>query len=168
MKCYRAFSSLFLSSFLLFALNGCDNLFVQKGSCGFSFDMRYDNQHATVVDYKLQGANNLIAFISKENLSKGDKFYGAGIGLQYDRPTSLYVKWHDDVSGSVYEKTIDLKNVMPRDLDGTMLYFILHESQIFVYLAYLNKDGRNQTKIGSTIYSGYLNIQLYPNIAAPP
>ncbi|PRC90838.1 hypothetical protein [Solimicrobium silvestre] len=163
MKMFRLFiKNLLILSLLLFVVAGCDNLFVKERSCGFSFDMRFDDQHAAVLDYKLWGEKNLIDGVPKEYLDKRMKFYGEGIGFQYDRPISLYVKWQGDITGSIYEKTVDLRHVMPRNLEGTDLYFIVHGPQIYVYLALKESYVRGAQRIG-TRYLDRTNIQLYPN-----
>ncbi|TDK65706.1 hypothetical protein [Sapientia aquatica] len=164
MKFYRTFSRVtFLAGLTLFALTACDNYFVQKPSCGFGFDMGYDDQHAAVLDFLLMGENAKIAETQTAYVEKGHKWYFEGLGFQYDRPTSLYVKWQDDVSGSIYEKTVDLRPVIPRNLEATDLYFIVHGSEIFVYLKLNKSRAKDKPIIGSSIYEGYENLQLYPN-----
>ena len=155
--------TIFIISLLILA--GCAAIVGSGVSCGFSFDMRYDDQHAAVLDYLLMGEKTAIIGASKPPyVDKNHKSYFENIGYQYDRPRSLYLKWQDELTGNIHENTIDLRQSLPRDLDGTMLYFILHGSQVYVYLANLNTRVPYNPKNGSTMYGSFANIQLYPTL----
>ncbi|TDK67559.1 hypothetical protein [Sapientia aquatica] len=135
---------------------------------GFEFNMSYDDQHATILDYRFSGEKEdfseektIIAAPSPDFADTGRGTYGNGLGYQYIRPTNLYVKWQDDLTHEIYSKDIDLRQVLPKNIDGTDLYFNIFGSQIFVYLALKEPKVNRQTNVG-TMFQERVNIQLYP------
>jgi len=136
---------------------------MREMSCGFGFDLRYNDQHSAVLDYRLLGENSVISMAQKVLVDQGHKFYFEGIAYQFERPTSLYVKWKNDQTGSTFEDTVDLRQVLPRNLEDTNLYFIVHGAQLFVYLALKEKYVQGSPRVGGD-YAARTNIQLYPKV----
>ena len=139
---------------------------------GFDFHMDWDNQHASVLNYELWGEKEtagrektLIDRAPPDLVQRGVKMHGGdSMGYQYVRPTLLYVKWQDDPTGKVYEKSVDLRNALPKDLGGTRLYFNIYGSELFVYLSLPDIRQKGEPVIG-TMDQDHVNIQLYPNLA---
>jgi hypothetical protein len=50
------------------------------------------------------------------------------------RPDVLYVRWRDATSGKVYEDTVDLARLLPRDITNHRIHFSIRGPQLFVYL----------------------------------
>ncbi len=47
---------------------------------------------------------------------------------------SLYVKWRNKATEQVFEKTVDLKPLLPRDMTNQRIHFVVAEGELFVYL----------------------------------
>ena len=47
---------------------------------------------------------------------------------------SLYVKWRNKTTEQVFEKTVDLKPLLPRDMTHQRIHFVVAEGEVFVYL----------------------------------
>lgn len=154
------FNSLFILGLILFAAH--ELVHMQRRSCGFHFDMNYDDQHASILDYRLDGWNAQIDAPSRKSVANREKSYAGGLGFQYDRPTSLYVKWQDELTGAIYQDIVDLRWSLPYDLAGTDIYFLVKGSQLSVYLVYIYEEDSNN-KIGAHMYRGFKNIKLYPS-----
>lgn len=50
------------------------------------------------------------------------------------RPDSLYVRWLDLTTGKIYEDTVDLARLLPRDIAEHRIHFTVRGPQLFVYL----------------------------------
>jgi hypothetical protein len=50
------------------------------------------------------------------------------------RPDALYVRWRDETSDKVYEETVDLARLLPRDITDHRIHFTVRGPQLFVYL----------------------------------
>jgi hypothetical protein len=59
---------------------------------------------------------------------------GANIIGEMRRPDALYVRWRDETSGKVYEDTVDLARLLPRDITDHRIHFTVRGPQLFVYL----------------------------------
>lgn len=46
----------------------------------------------------------------------------------------LHVKWRVEATGKVYEDTVDLKVVLPRNIEKHRIHFVVKGQQLFVYL----------------------------------
>ena len=154
------FNSLFILGLILFA--AYELVHMKTRSCGFYFNMGYDDQHAAILDYRLDGWNGQIYAPSRKSVESGEKFYVDGLGVQYERPTSLYVKWQDELTGAIYQDTVNLRWILPYELADTDIYFLVKGSQLSVYLVYIYEEDSNN-KIGADMYRGFKNIQLYPS-----
>jgi hypothetical protein len=47
---------------------------------------------------------------------------------------SLYVKWRNKASNEVFEDTVDLRPLLPKDMENQHIYFVIQGSQLFVYV----------------------------------
>lgn len=153
----------------LIAINitGCAAFEKPEMPSSFSFHMDWDNQHAGVINYALRGkkldsSGQEVLIDGPSTYNKAAEFHGGdSMTYQYVRPTSLYVKWKDDLTGNVYEDTVDLTKTLPNNLSGTNLYFIIRGPQLYVYLK-LNELYREGTPKVGTRFPDKANIQLYP------
>lgn len=46
---------------------------------------------------------------------------------------SLYVKWRSKTGNEVYEDTVDLRSLLPRDMHRQRIYFVVQGKQLFIY-----------------------------------
>jgi hypothetical protein len=48
---------------------------------------------------------------------------------------SLYVKWRLKETGEVFEKTVDLKGLLPREMKDQRVCFYIIGAQLYIYIA---------------------------------
>lgn len=53
---------------------------------------------------------------------------------------TLYVKWRIKATDKVYEDTVDLKSRLPKDVTDHRIYFVIKDTQLWVYL--ISPEGR--------------------------
>lgn len=147
-------------------LTACGTPGISWQNCSFGFDLRYDHQDAYVLDYKLSSDRYTLVAADKYYVDKGTHLYFQNVIGMVDRPSHLWVKWHDNITDRTYEDTIELKNILPRYLDDTRIYFIIRGAKIYVYLK--TKEllpehiSGKRPMVGAEMYSGNVNILLYP------
>lgn len=59
---------------------------------------------------------------------------GTGINGPMPLGDSLYVKWRNKITDQVFEKTVDLKPLLPRDMTRQRIHFVVAENELFIYL----------------------------------
>lgn len=69
---------------------------------------------------------------------------------------SLYVKWRDKRTDQLFEKTIDLKSRLPKDMTNQRIHFVVGEGEVYVYL----KDMSRYAKPSDPIV-GPFKVQLF-------
>ena len=47
---------------------------------------------------------------------------------------NLYVKWRNKATGQMFEKTVDLKPLLPRAMTRQEIYFVVAEGDVYVFL----------------------------------
>ncbi len=76
---------------------------------------------------------------------------------------SLYVKWRNKNTGQIYEDTVDLKKLLPRNIENHRIYFIVKDKQLFVYLITPNKRLPTEELNGPKVYNSLKTITLSSN-----
>jgi hypothetical protein len=99
----------------------------------FSFDMR-ENRDIKLLDY-FYGIPECPAIHNSELMrSRGESpQIESQMGL-FRRAHKLYVKWHVNSTGKEYEKTIDLRGLLPKDMTSHEVHFSIDSNQLYVYL----------------------------------
>ncbi len=157
----------FLRLLVLFALGSL------LGGCGterdlvrysFEFDLRYDNQHAEILDYWYGKSKNEWRLRADEDLVKsGRPIFFESVTGQMLSDNLLYVKWRDTDIGKVYEDTVDLRNRMPRNIEDHTIYLMIKGPQLYVYLVSPERRPSNVPSNGPSMY-GYRKVTtLYPD-----
>jgi hypothetical protein len=76
---------------------------------------------------------------------------------------SLYVKWRDKATAQEYQDTVDLKALLPNDMDNQNLYFLIQEKKLYVYLTDRNKLRPDNVPIVGPFKSQFwITRQIYP------
>jgi len=100
----------------------------------FSFDATRESPGAEVLDYRYGDSRQPSARASDYDKEHGSVRQSVGIHGDMLRGDTLYVKWRIKSSGKVYEDTVDLKSLLPRDISKHRIHFTIKDSQLFVYL----------------------------------
>jgi hypothetical protein len=133
-----------------------------SGSILFQFDLRYDNQHAAIMDYKLWASDYSMAQAPEEYVKQGRDFYFTSIQGPNKRLDNLYVKWRDIPSGKIYEKTINLRHLLPADINNDTIYLLIYGADLYVYLALHKPRPEGDKPVGAPLYKNQTNLQIYP------
>ncbi len=166
MKQQRVF--LFFLNWLAFVgvcigLSACASSLTLGSYSSFGFDFRKDKQDAVILDYHYGNAecfDQPAEFILKE----GKELYFQSMGNFQCRIDFVYVKWKDRTTGNVYEDNVNLRNRLPRNIDGQEVYLMIKGSQLFVYLINVHERRLSTVPpIGPSMYSPYKVTTIYPD-----
>lgn len=144
----------------------------------FSFDARWDSPGIEVLNYRYGSSNMPGTHIAPELLRTGQPSGGMGINGPMPIGDTLYVKWRIKATGEVFEDTVDLKRRLPEDITGHRIYFIVEDTQLYVYLisrdpirgyltpdevAKANREMTTPRQKALRIYIRHRITQIYPD-----
>jgi hypothetical protein len=89
---------------------------------------------------------------------------GANIIGEMRRPDALYVRWRDKTSGKVYEDTVDLARLLPRDITDHRIHFTVRGTLLFVYLITPQRRSPSDHSVGPPEYRYRKTIILAADI----
>lgn len=99
----------------------------------FEFDALRDSKDIEVLDYMYKTANeNIVGNPQRDLLNGKTRQARADTGVMTVGET-LYVKWKIKSTGEMFEKSIDLKPILPASMKDKTLFFILDRQEIYVY-----------------------------------
>ncbi|WP_342618386.1 hypothetical protein [Rhodoferax sp. GW822-FHT02A01] len=130
----------------------------------FGFDLRYDNQHAVILDY-WYGKSRADWWIqaSEDTVKKGKPIYFEGVTEPMLPGGLLYVKWRDTDTKKVYEDTVDLSPRLPKNIEDHEIYLMIKGSQLYVYLVSPESRPTNMPSNGPHIYRSQIVTTIYPD-----
>ena len=100
----------------------------------FAFSAVRDSPGVTVLDYRYGSSDFPGTSNTEERRKQGRSMQGTGTTGPMPPGEFLYVKWRINSTNDVYERTVDLRNRLPRDLDGKIVYFMISGSRLNVYV----------------------------------
>ena len=100
----------------------------------FEFDALRDSPNVEVLDYRY--GNSKLPGIAPDEMEYKRKSIGQRTGVSGPMLVGefLYVKWRIRSTDVAYEKTIDLRNRLPRNIEDHTIYFVIKGDQPFIYL----------------------------------
>jgi hypothetical protein len=128
----------------------------------FSFDMRYDDQDAEVLDYRY-GASKLPVRAPETAVMEGKPFYQTNVHGPMLRGDFLYVKWRNKASGQIYEDTVDLRQRLPSNITDQRIHFVIKGPQLYVYLISPRPKPANIPSSGPRMYRDLETTLIYPD-----
>ena len=132
----------------------------------FEFDLKYDNQHAVILDYwygnsKSDSWVNLPA----EYVKMGKTASTESVTQMMPPGGLLYVKWRDTETQKVYEDNVDLRHRLPKNIEDHRICLMINGPQLYVYL--ISPEGKNRPESepqnGPDKYSDLKNVTIYPD-----
>lgn len=121
---------------LMLLLAGCANTVFHF----FSFNAR-ENPGIEILDYQYGESRQPMARPSESSKRVGRVDQAVSMGGDIRRPDKLYVKWRVLAEATAYEKTVNLKQLLPRDIDGHEIHFTISGRRLEVYL--ISPKGRD-------------------------
>ena len=129
----------------------------------FGFDAIQDSPDIEVLDYrygdsKQPGARPPVWAIRENRVSQGTGTTGEML-----KGDELYVKWRIRSTGSVYEDTVDLRSRLPANIENHRIYFIIKDTQLYVYLITPERRSPDTPPNGPRQTQYLKTITLYPD-----
>ena len=150
-----------LALIMAYALTGCAAT-PDIVDHAFSFNTRYDDQNAAVLDYRY-GASRLPVQAPEAAVKEGTGLLSTNVNGPMLRGDSLYVKWRDERTGQVYEDTVDLRQRLPAEMTSYRIHFIVKGRQLYVYLISPEPRPQNMAGTGPRMYRDLKSTLIYPD-----
>lgn len=99
----------------------------------FSFDVS-ESPGIEILDYQYGESRLSRARPSEASKRNGEVRQAARMGGDILRPDKLYVKWRVRATGVAYEQTVNLKQLLPRDIEEHEVHFTVEGARLYVYL----------------------------------
>ena len=132
----------------------------------FSFDVRYDDQDAEVLDYRY-GDSKLPVRAPAAAVMEGKPLYQTNVHGPMLRGDFLYVKWRNKVTGQVYEDTVDLRRRLPLNITDDRIHFMIKGPQLYVYLISPKPRPPDMPARGPRMYRDLESTLIYPDKPGP-
>ena len=133
----------------------------------FMFEMARDGQDAEVLDYIYGDPAQPTARNPERLANDGKSLQGTDVTGPMRRGDSLYVKWRIKSTGRIYVDTVDLRQRLPANIAGQVIYFMIKGPQLYVYLISPEPRPANAPPIGPRVYSYLKSTRLYPDANTP-
>lgn len=161
-KCCRHVVSYLIAAMLIVSATGCV-LRPEIVDHAFSFDVRWDNPDARVLDYRYGKSGQPSTVMRDWQKERDQRPQQASINGPMPRPDSLYVKWLDKRTGQEHEDTVDLSNLLPANIKKHRVTFIPKGSQLYVYLVTPELRSPGDPVNGPDMYASFKTITIYPD-----
>lgn len=129
----------------------------------FSFDALEDSPEIVILNYSYGNSKQPSARATEFELKQNRVNQSARINGEMLVGDSLFVKWRIKNTGKVYEDLVDLKKLLPRNIENHRVYFIVKERQLFVYLITPNRRLPTEESNGPRVYSALKTITISSN-----
>jgi hypothetical protein len=88
-----------------------------------------------VLDYRLGDYSYLPtrANIDRANTGPERVFPSGNMNIIGPRPKQIYFKWRDNSSGKIYEKTVEIENLLPRNISSHLIFMTIYGNQIYIF-----------------------------------
>ena len=151
-----------LCAFLLTACAARQPIGPQLVDHAFGFDTRFDSKDSEVLAFKygLGGTPQIQDPFWKDQT---DARQFTNINGVMPLGETLYVKWRTKGTNETFEDLVNLKPLLPADMNRQWIYFVVQASQLFVYLSDLTKKKPiNEPTVGPFRVQLYPTRQIYP------
>ena len=125
----------------------------------FSFDAISESEGIEVLDYRY-GETAISAARMNPSMPRAS----ANISGEMLRGDTLYVKWRVKSTKKVYEETVPLKQLLPRDITHQRIHFVVQEDRLFVYLVSPDRRPADMPPNGPALYHYRKVKTLYSNV----
>jgi len=135
----------------------------------FSFDTHHDSPDAEVLDYRYGSSDHEGVHPEKERVDMGQTFSSENTFGAMSRGDFLYVKWRIKNPNNptkyigYYEDKVDLRRRLPSVMSGFRVHFVIHGSQLRVYLISPELKSASEAEGPVMEYSSHKQIQIYPD-----
>jgi len=130
---------------------------------GFEFDAPSDSPGVEILDFKYGDGTGHGTRNPQSLLDEGKPLQRISVRGPMRRPDSLFVKWRLASDGRTYEDSVDLRKRLPRDFDGSTVYFRVRGTQLEVFLIDTEPRQPNTPSIGPRRFRNLKVTKIYPD-----
>lgn len=128
----------------------------------FEFDMRGKDASVDIMDYRY-GSSDLTGTRRPEWAKKA----GGPSGSSHIYGTipvadELFVEWRIKATGELMRKSVDLRQLLPRDLNGYTVTFIVNERLLQIFLISPERRPKEFPVVGPPKYNERKAYQIFP------
>ena len=130
---------------------------------GFTFDVQSDSPGHYLLDYRYGDSKMPVTAppdwmrASGTMRQQGSIFGAVPIG------NDIYVKWRVDATNQVYERVVNLAGLLPKNMTGYRLKFVLKNDMVYVYAISPEKAPPNWPRYDpSPRWTEYKVFSVYP------
>ena len=149
------------AAFAVAVLSACDDS-GRVVDHSFGFDAISDSPGITILDYRYGTSNAPGASNTEERRQEGRSVQGTGTTGPMKVGGEMYVKWRINATGEVFEQTADLRNRLPRNMDGVTVYFMVEGRQLNVYAISKKPRDPGTPPVGPRIYDDRKVTRVFP------
>ena len=106
---------------------------------GFKFNAHWDSPDIRILNYRYGSSDFINVQPPEERLRIGNVKQQEGKYILQPLGDELYVKWKIKSTGAIHEDTVDLKSLLPLNMEENDIQFIMNGSQLHVYVVTQNK-----------------------------
>lgn len=153
---------IWLSALLLTACAAQQPIGPQLVDHAFGFDARVDSKDSEVLAFKygLGGTPQTQAPFWKDQT---DARQFTNINGVMPLGETLYVKWRTKSTNEVFEDLVNLKPLLPADMNRQRIYFVVQASQLFIYRIEPLPRPPNWPIVGPRKFQNEKTHQIYPS-----
>ena len=129
----------------------------------FGFDARWDSPDIEVLDYRYGNSKQPSARAPAWALQESRVPQMVGTTGEMLKGDDLYVKWRIKSTGTIHEDTVDLRNRLPVNIKDHRIYFIVKDTQLYVYLITPERRPPDMPPNGPRQTQYLKTITLYPD-----
>lgn len=148
-------------AFTVFFLAACNS--DSRVDHAFAFDAISDSPGITIVDYRYGTSNAPGASNPDDRRQEGRSFQGTYTSGPMLVGNEMYVKWRFDATREIIEQTADLKNRLPRNMDGKIVYFVVEGRQLNVYVISDKPRDPGSAPVGPEKWSHRKVTRVFPS-----
>ena len=157
----RACWFVFLCSLLMFLMTGCA-VTPKTVPHSFAFAAYVDSPNIEVLDYRYGVEKTARVRAPEWRVQQGEPTQQTGYFGDMRIGEELYVKWRVKSTKEVFERTINLRSLLPVDIYGATIDFTIEDQTISIFVIYEKYKDKNAPSIGPRRYRANQVMQIYP------
>lgn len=127
----------------------------------FGFDTRKDDQNTVILNYRYGSSMGVHVYLQDDVVEKGQSVVMDSVYQTMYPGEYLYVKWRDLDTSAVHERTVDLRDRLPKKIERKKVYFMTKGAKLSVYLVSESVRPPQELPNGPSVYHHYHVETIY-------
>ena len=157
----RACWFVFLCSLLMFLMTGCA-VTPKTVPHSFAFAAYVDSPNIEVLDYRYGVEKTAIVRAPEWRVQQGEPTQQTGYFGDMPLGEELYVKWRIKSTKEIFERTVNLRMLLPEQMRGKVLTFTVIDKEIEVFVVERTLKRKDAPSLGPKTYELYQVEKIYP------